>query len=227
MEKNSKIEFSNIYDVLNIHNENLKALSIKYLDSSNDIYGLEGNVYTYDGKNTTEFMKDKMLNIYCLAQECKGDVLEIGFNAGNSALLFLLANPNIKLHAVDKCVHSYVKPCVEYLNKHFDNRVSLYEGDSLKVMPSLDRSLKDTVEIYHIDGWHVKEGIQADMKNCYELAKKNAYVIIDDCNNMCINDEVNTYILDNKIVERKDKVIVTPLQWHHRIAQYKNTFKNL
>lgn len=209
------MDFNDVVNLMMFHHEQLKKIGFEHSPD-----GIEGNIYTYDGVTTGDFMKSKMINVYNLAQECKGDVLEIGFNAGNSALIFLMANPTLKFHAVDLMRHLYVKPCVEYLNRNFNNRVILHEGDSLKVVPGLDKSLKDNIDIYHIDGWHAEEGIKADMKNCYELAKDGAFVIVDDCNNKCIQDEYDKYISEKKTKDRSDKIISQPLQWEHRIAQY-------
>jgi malate/lactate dehydrogenase len=82
---------------------------------------------------------------------------------------------------------------------HFGNRITLIEGNSLDVIPSLDRELGKEISLYHIDGWHALEGIQADLKNCYELAKHGAFVITDDSNNECIKNEYDKYVNYSKI----------------------------
>ena len=51
-------------------------------------YG-EGNVFTYNGKDSEDFMHIKMKNLFNIAQQLEGDVLEIGFNSGFSTLLML------------------------------------------------------------------------------------------------------------------------------------------
>jgi FkbM family methyltransferase len=181
----------------------------------------EGNIFTFDGQRTGDFMHAKMRNVFNIAQLCDDTVLEIGFNVGNSAMIFLTANPDIKFYAVDVMIHrAAVLESVAYLNKHFNNRVTLFEGDSLKVIPSLDRAFRDTISLYHIDGWHAKEGIQADLKNCYELSKDGAYVICDDTNNKCIQEEYDTYVVADKIKHRPDLVQVKPPHWPHEIGQF-------
>jgi predicted O-methyltransferase YrrM len=213
------MNFKDSYALLMYHHEQLKNLSIKH-KSDSDVNGLEGNIYTYNGVTTAPFMISKMINIFDIAREEKKNILEIGFNAGNSALVFLMANPYIHLYAVDICIHSYIKPCVDYLNKHFNNRVTLYEGDSLSVVPTL-KKLSKSIGIYHIDGWHAKKGITGDMKNCFELSENSSYVIVDDCNIPCIQEEYEKYMADGKIVDRVDKIISTVQNFPHRIAQYK------
>lgn len=117
------MSFDEVKDKLFQHHEKLKEIS--HQNFKGDIHGLEGNIYTYNGENHLPFMVNKMRHIYELAKECNGDILEIGFNAGNSSLIFLMANPTCKIYAFDICIHSYVKPCVDYLNRHFGNRVIL------------------------------------------------------------------------------------------------------
>jgi predicted O-methyltransferase YrrM len=165
-------------------------------------------------------MKAKMINLFYLAKECKKDILEIGFNAGNSCLIFLLANPNVKIHAVDICIHAYVQPCVDFLNRMFNNRVILHKGNSLEVVPKLDRFLGDTIDLYHIDGWHALEGIQADMKNCYDLAKNGSFLVVDDVNVVDILNEAKKYEMDNKITPLPEKIIRTPPCFPHLIYSY-------
>ena len=193
------------------------AQNNKQLDKNNY---LEGNCYAYDGEKAPEFMNVKMKNIFNIAQLCDKAVLEIGFNAGNSALIFLTANPNITFYAVDIMSHSYVKPCIQYLNSIFNNRIILLEGSSLDVLPKIDRKLGDDISLYHIDGWHVLEGIQADLKNCYELSKNGAFIIADDTNTECIKNEYDLYVKTNKIKNRSDLVIEIPLYWPHEIGQF-------
>jgi predicted O-methyltransferase YrrM len=211
------MEFEKIESSLMHLHECLKKISI---ENKKDHDGLEGNIYTYNGMDTQDFMKAKMINLFYLAKECKNDILEIGFNAGNSSLIFLLANLNVKIHAIDLCCHAYVQPCVDFLNLMFNNRVILYKGDSLKIIPELDRSLSDSISLYHIDGWHALEGIQADMKNCYDLAKNGSFLIVDDVNIVDILNEAKKYESENKIILLPEKIIKTPEYFPHLIYSY-------
>lgn len=199
---------------LEIHHKKLIKIAKKH-------NSFEGSVYTYNGVDTFDFMHIKMKNLFNIAQLCTNAVLEIGFYAGNSALIFLVANPNIKFYTVDTMVYeNTVKESLEYLNKHFGNRITLIEGNSLDVIPSLDRELGNEISLYHIDGWHTSEGIQADLKNCFDLAKNGAFIITDDTNNECIKNEYDKYIKENKISNRKDLVLQIPPRWPHEIGQF-------
>jgi len=211
------MKFEEVESSLMQLHESLRKISIEN-KGEND--SLEGNIYTYNGIDTMESMKSKMINLFYLAKECKNDILEIGFNAGNSSLIFLLANPNVKIHAIDLCCHAYVQPCVDFLNQMFNNRVILYKGNSLEIIPELDRSLSDTISLYHIDGWHALEGIQGDMKNCYNLAKNGAFLVVDDVHIVDILNESKKYESDNKITLLPEKIIKTPEFLPHLIYSY-------
>jgi len=208
------LKYEDYKNSLEIHHRNLTEIAKKH-------NSFEGNVYTFNGVDTIDFMHIKMKNLFNIAQLCSNSVLEIGFCAGNSALLFLVANPNIKFYAVDLMAHkNTVRESVDYLNMHFGNRITLIEGDSLDIIPSLDRKLGKEISLYHIDGWHALEGIQADLKNCYELAKHGAFVIADDSNNECIKNEYDKYVMKNKIYNRPDLVLEKPPAWPHEIGQF-------
>jgi hypothetical protein len=74
-----------------------------------------------------------------LAVQQFNNVLEIGFNAGHSALLMLTANPSLFLTCIDLCEHEYTMPCIEYLHNIFGNRINLIQGNSLVALPLLKK----------------------------------------------------------------------------------------
>ena len=76
----------------------------------------------------------KQLNLYSLGRTAK-NILEIGFNTGHSALLFLISNPESKLTCFDIVSHKYTMPCFEYLNSLFPGRINLIAGDSTITVP--------------------------------------------------------------------------------------------
>ena len=57
-------------------------------------------------------------------------MLEVGFNAGHSATMALIANPALEYHALDLCQHNYTRRCFQLLTFRFPGRVSLTCGDS-------------------------------------------------------------------------------------------------
>ena len=104
----------------------------------------------------------------------------------------------------------HVEECVEYLNLHFNNRVILFKGSSLDVVPLIDRKLGETISL-----WMARTGGHSSW------SKKllwDAFVVVDDTNNS-IEEEYSKYVNDNKIKTRKDLVIEIPPHWPHEIGQ--------
>lgn len=102
-------------------------------------------------------------------------MLEIGFNAGHSALLILTTNPFIKLTCVDINEHRYTEPCGKILSKYFEDRFKLLLKDSKDLIRS---ELK--VDTIHVDGDHSKKGCYSDLLIISKNALQNTIVILDD-----------------------------------------------
>lgn len=138
---------------------------------------MEGNCFYQDRSFTKpDDLKNKQKNLYSLGK-LGGNILEIGFNAGHSCLLFLIANPFSKLFCFDICCHTYTNKCYDYLNKHFPDRISFYEGDSNKTLEQFNRN---DMDILHIDGAHDYNTANTDFMLCRNLCKNEAIVIWDD-----------------------------------------------
>lgn len=109
------------------------------------------------------------------------NVLEIGFNAGHSAELFLQNNKDIKLVSFDLGMHDYVLPAKEYIDLTYPNRHVLVLGDSRETIPRFIKDNKGLIfDIIFIDGGHDYEIAKSDLENCLHLAHKDTIVIIDD-----------------------------------------------
>jgi len=104
--------------------------------------------------------------------------LEVGFNAGHSSALMLLANPRLTIRAFDNCAHAYTRPCLEFLNDTFDNRVEIVEGPSQLTVP---QDCQSGYDLLHIDGDHSYSAVRADLTCSLQKAAHNAIVIMDDC----------------------------------------------
>ena len=94
----------------------------------------------------------------------KSCLLEIGVNAGHSALLSLSANERLVYHGVDIGQHKYTDPCVRFLMQEFPGRVHIYFGDSREVLPYLATHRQSEVfDIFHVDGGHTTELCRTDI----------------------------------------------------------------
>jgi predicted O-methyltransferase YrrM len=100
----------------------------------------------------------KQRNLYDLARDAR-EIIEVGFNAGFSCLLMLIANRESRITVVDINDHAYVVPCFEYLNANFPGRLTLRLGSSHDVLPLLEERKCDLI---HIDGAHTFEDSRLD-----------------------------------------------------------------
>jgi len=122
------------------------------------------------------------------------NVMEIGFNAGHSAEVFLENNKNLTLTSFDIGGHNYVTTAKEYIDATYPNRHTLILGDSNITIPIYLENNKDTkFDIIFIDGGHHYEIAKADMENCFHLAHKDTIVVLDDT--IFRNDWVQAYTI--------------------------------
>jgi hypothetical protein len=113
----------------------------------------------------------------------KERLLEVGVNAGHSALLALSTNPRLQYYGVDIMSHAYTAECVDFLKGEFPGRVHLFTGDSREVLPWLvSRRAELAFDIFHVDGGHTDEVCRSDMGNCIRMAtgQRGRHVLLDD-----------------------------------------------
>jgi predicted O-methyltransferase YrrM len=108
-------------------------------------------------------------------------IMEIGFNAGHSAELFL-ENSNAYVYSFDigTHFHQYLKYGKVYINNKFPNRHTLVFGDSMETIPRFKSKNDIKFDVIFIDGGHDYDIAYADLINCRELAHSETIVIMDD-----------------------------------------------
>lgn len=122
---------------------------------------------------------EKRENLWNLAQT-RFDFLEIGFNAGHSALIMLLANPNAQLMCFDLCYHEYVIPCFKILNKYFP-QIKLCYGDSQHNLPAFIKENPNVkFDLIHIDGSHESNIVNSDYESAKKLSTPETVIVFDD-----------------------------------------------
>ena len=109
------------------------------------------------------------------------DIMEIGFNAGHSAEIFLQMNNGSKLTSFDLGEHDYVAAAKAYIDATYPNRHNLILGDSRETIPKFIKGNPNKkFDVIFIDGGHDYKISNADLNNCFHLAHKDTIVIMDD-----------------------------------------------
>ena len=108
-------------------------------------------------------------------------IMEIGFNAGHSAELFL-KNSEAVVYSFDlgEHFHQYLKYGKQYINNTYINRHILILGDSTIRIPIFAQNNNIKFDIIFIDGGHSYDVAYADLMNCRKLATENTIIIMDD-----------------------------------------------
>jgi hypothetical protein len=157
---------------------------------------LEGNIFYWDeeknflGRPPEADLAPARRNLW-RATRFKRRLLEIGFNAGHSALLALSGNPALVYYAVDLAEHAYTEPCVAYLQREFPGRVHFWRGDSREMLPYLATWRSDLdFDVFHVDAGHTDEVCKADIANCLRIARggRGKHLLLDDVNASWIFD---------------------------------------
>ena len=163
-------------DIISVWREIVETKIIPVVKSFNTYY--EGNIFSLDHNydyNTNFLDKQKNIIISCKQPNVK-NVLNIGFNSGNSTLLMLLSNPNITITCVDIKSHVYVDSCFNIINNLFKNRITFLCGNSIDILKNLD----DKFDLIHIDGCNNTSVVKLDIENSIKLANTNGILIMDD-----------------------------------------------
>jgi predicted O-methyltransferase YrrM len=147
-----------------------------------------GNITTFlNSKGIHEFegysqqIPEQVSDLIRLSERPNMTVMEIGFNAGHSAEIFLKNNPSLTLTSFDLGIHNYVKIAKEYIDSKYPNRHTLIIGDSTQTIPQFIENNKDAkFDFIFIDGGHSYEIAKSDLENCFYLAHKDTVVALDD-----------------------------------------------
>jgi hypothetical protein len=149
---------------------------------------LEGNIFypdldpAYAGSPPAPSLAPARRNFWRAAR-FKRRLLEVGVNAGHSALLTLSANPRLEYTGVDILTHAYTVECVDFLKGEFPGRVHLFPGDSREVLPWLADGAEATdFDLFAVDGGHTDEVCLSDMTHCIRMGagQRGRHLLLDD-----------------------------------------------
>ncbi len=153
---------------------------------------IDDNSIIHNNEITKDFV-DKRRN-FRHAVLGKSLMLEIGMNAGHSALLALESNPDLKYIGIDICRTAYTIPCGQVLKDIYGDRFELIEGDSRVAFPEfLEDERCPEVDIVHIDGGHSDEIVKCDISNLLKMPQADGvsrHVLFDDTGIRWVSDEV-------------------------------------
>ena len=124
--------------------------------------------------------KNQIKDLIDLTSKENIHVMEIGFNAGHSAEIFLENNKTLKLTSFDLGKYDYTSIGKQYLDITYPNRHTLILGDSILTVPDYIKNNFITFDVIFIDGGHDYFVANADLENCFKLAHKDTIIILDD-----------------------------------------------
>ncbi len=180
---------------------------------------LEGNcVYRHLSFDRWDALSNKRIN-YRKAVIGRESICEIGFNAGHSILAMIQANPNARYILFDLGIHSYARPCFEYLKKTFpQTTMEIFWGDSRETLADYHRNHTEVVfDLIHIDGGHRSEVYSVDWKNSLDVTSPGSLIIFDDTDSVKINLFINKEIEKGIVYEAKG--FLETLGYKHRILE--------
>jgi predicted O-methyltransferase YrrM len=209
------------YDLLKIKKDSMVADLHAIIVNSNSV--LEGNsFYEHRTLKLHDDLYTKQVNLFTAGKKADKKICEIGFNAGHSSMLMLLARDQspFNLTVFDIGEHAYTRPCLEYIKLRFPHiDIEYIEGDSTVMVPnwlSKHPEAAGTYDVVHVDGGHIEHCIFHDMTNADILVKLNGIIIIDDTYLKTINSYVEKYLSTGKYTE----VDILPTKFYqHRIIQ--------
>ena len=119
-------------------------------------------------------------------------ICEIGFNAGHSASLWLLANPNASVTMFDEWIHPYARPAEAFLisakaaSEGVQNaaaRLTIVKGSSHETIKPYAARHPGSCDIVSVDGDHRYHGALMDLEDVHSLVNpEHGLVFLDDTN---------------------------------------------
>jgi len=147
---------------------------------------LEGNCFYHGNTNLTDwrFIYKRVNYVSAIRDFNIKRMLEIGFNAGHSAVIFLEAMPQDgEYTCLDLGEHSYSQPCFTMLKTKYPQIKELILGDSRQTLPNLLSKRPEYLNSFdciHIDGGHQEDVILSDINCAHLLLKSGGILIVDD-----------------------------------------------
>jgi hypothetical protein len=189
-------EYAEKYPEMLIYLEDLKQIILEHIPETK----FEGNSF-YHHQSIREYpeLYNKQLNLFWCGKQVPSRICEIGFNAGHSAMLLLLASSATTFTIFDIGHHLYTQSCLNYIEHIFPQVAFEYiVGDSTQTMPTHMEGRQETYDLVHVDGGHSEFCATSDMKHADILLKPGGIMVVDDTDAPQINGLVNLYLASGK-----------------------------
>jgi len=143
------------------------------------VYLRDKGFVTLEGNSGEIKMQQEKLIELCSNDSIKS-ILEIGFNGGHSADLFL-SSSNATVLSFDLGENLCVQTAKDYIDIKYPSRHQLILGNSVDTIPQyISQYPNTTFDLIFIDGCHDYDVAITDILNCRNLANTNTVVIVDD-----------------------------------------------
>lgn len=104
--------------------------------------------------------------------------LDIGFNAGHSAVLMLLSSPAVTVLSFDLGIQPYAQQCADYVARSFPGRFEVVWGDTRETLRRrLGTEPDHRFDLVFIDGGNSAETRRSNMQDCRRVAAVGSVVI--------------------------------------------------
>lgn len=171
---------------------------------------VEGSLFFFGNQDMqyNDTFIHKQINLYNLAKKAK-NILEIGFNAGHSTALMLLANPTSKIMHFDLREHAYGERCYEFLKSVFGKErfIEFVAGDSRVTVPSHIDKCTTRFDLLHIDGGHTDLVAYSDITHTQKYAAPQNYVIVDDYDMPNLKAVTDQFVRRGIILPQEDMIV--------------------
>lgn len=107
-------------------------------------------------------------------------IMEVGFNAGLSAINFLKHSPNSIVISFDIALHEYCWYAKMFIDEKYPGRHILISGDSKINIPAFSLTSNIKFDVIFIDGYHSVFYAYSDMINSKPLSSDDTILILDN-----------------------------------------------
>ena len=161
---------------------------------------LEGNSFYHGNSNLTSwFFVYKRINFLNIILDNKvKKMIEIGFNAGHSAAVFLSVLPKDgSILFFDLNDHTYANPCYAYMKNKYPQVKDFMAGDSKITLPTYINNHSEELGTYdciHVDGGHQEDVVLSDIFYSDKLLKVGGIMILDDTQLKPIENQISNLL---------------------------------